>query len=434
MQREAEFKFRKEGIRNADIRTFHSLAYSYLPKHLRKLSKVSNLRLSLIKPFVEELKIEKRIPLTQTEIWQLTSYVYYHIKNNRLHKNRVRFKLEQAGYKLSDIEAWAEEIHKKIREKEIIDYDDMLHLLLEKLKGKSRIKKNKVVIVDEAQDINEIQLEIARELTSEGGKLLLVGDPHQNIYSWRGAYNQLLTIEDKLYLNYSYRFPGGSLIEELANVILKLKGEQIPIVGKGKQKGVGTKAYISRTNAELIEKAIELASENIPFEFIRPPEEVMNLPLDIYRRFVRRQPPLKEFWLMNFASLADLKDYAEKAEDIEVESALALLETYRNPEKILDLIEMYNTAGAPIKLATAHSSKGLEFDMVEMLDDFPNLHDWMLQKWSDWNQVMWEYRMGLQDAVEFIEELNLQYVAITRARQQLYLYPAWLEDYRVNNF
>jgi len=54
-----------------------------------------------------------------------------------------------------------------------------------------------VVVVDEAQDNSELQINIARLLAAKGA-LLLVGDVRQSIYSWRGAFPQLFIDADKV--------------------------------------------------------------------------------------------------------------------------------------------------------------------------------------------------------------------------------------------
>lgn len=82
-----------------------------------------------------------------------------------------------------------------------LDFDDLL------LKTKRLLSTNPTVLeyyrkrfshlhVDEYQDTNKIQYEIARMLTSDEGNICVVGDVDQNIYSWRGAdINNILQFE-----------------------------------------------------------------------------------------------------------------------------------------------------------------------------------------------------------------------------------------------
>ena len=73
------------------------------------------------------------------------------------------------------------------------------------------------------------------------------------------------------------------------------------------------------------------------------------------------------------------------------------------------LTAAWGTEGIPwFKYATAHSSKGLEFDRVEMCDDFH------------------EFRIDLNDVrIPGGDEFGCLYVAATRARHELKL-PDWL--------
>lgn len=82
-----------------------------------------------------------------------------------------------------------------------LDFDDLL------LKTKRLLSTNSTVLeyyrnrfshlhVDEYQDTNKIQYEIARLLTGDRGNICVVGDVDQNIYSWRGAdINNILQFE-----------------------------------------------------------------------------------------------------------------------------------------------------------------------------------------------------------------------------------------------
>lgn len=80
----------------------------------------------------------------------------------------------------------------------VIDYDELLHQLYGTLRDDSVVCKNvssrfSVILVDEFQDTNEIQYEIIRLLMSPITSLFVIGDPHQSIYSFRGANADIFT-------------------------------------------------------------------------------------------------------------------------------------------------------------------------------------------------------------------------------------------------
>jgi len=79
-----------------------------------------------------------------------------------------------------------------LREREALDFDDLLLKTLEvlRLDAAAREKWNRryrYVQVDEYQDTNRIQYEIVRHLAGPERNVTIVGDPDQSIYSWRGA-------------------------------------------------------------------------------------------------------------------------------------------------------------------------------------------------------------------------------------------------------
>ena len=82
-----------------------------------------------------------------------------------------------------------------------------------------------VVIVDEAQDNTQTQIEIARLIAGPTGRVILVGDARQTVHVWRGAYPELFLGADKdlkaktLPLNTNYRSTPG--IVELGNRVAK---------------------------------------------------------------------------------------------------------------------------------------------------------------------------------------------------------------------
>ncbi len=88
----------------------------------------------------------------------------------------------------------AEDIIKNIakfkREYLVMDYDDLQLYALKVIKeyGKNISENIQFILVDEFQDTDRIQIEILRELEKFGSNIMVVGDPNQSIYSFRGAH------------------------------------------------------------------------------------------------------------------------------------------------------------------------------------------------------------------------------------------------------
>jgi DNA helicase II / ATP-dependent DNA helicase PcrA len=74
----------------------------------------------------------------------------------------------------------------------LMDYDDLLVYLKELLDKHENVRNElsdryTYIMVDEYQDTNRMQADIARLLASKHGNLMVVGDDSQSIYSFRGA-------------------------------------------------------------------------------------------------------------------------------------------------------------------------------------------------------------------------------------------------------
>ncbi|MCE9530853.1 MAG: UvrD-helicase domain-containing protein [Planctomycetes bacterium] len=81
---------------------------------------------------------------------------------------------------------------KKLRESNAMDFDDLLYLPALALRTNEELRADldarfRYILIDEYQDTNQSQYEIARKLSVDYRNLCVVGDPDQSIYGWRGA-------------------------------------------------------------------------------------------------------------------------------------------------------------------------------------------------------------------------------------------------------
>jgi len=87
--------------------------------------------------------------------------------------------------------AW-EAYEKALREEAALDFDDLLLRTLKLLQNSKEVRELlqnrwQYLTIDEYQDTNSCQYEIARLLAAPRNNICVVGDIDQNIYSWRGA-------------------------------------------------------------------------------------------------------------------------------------------------------------------------------------------------------------------------------------------------------
>lgn len=283
------------------------------------------------------------------------------------------------------------------------------------------IGKYDYVYVDEYQDLNKAQLIMAKNaLNKDTGRLIIFGDKYQSLYSWRMAdssvidslRNEGLALELKLPI--SYRCP---------KEVIKLAKQYIPDISCLNSADTGTVNYIGSN--ELINKVMPgsfiLSRTNAPLiglclKFIKLGKKSNILGKDIGNNLAylvkkSKKTSVKDFlkWLdlWKEAQLFRLKEQNKSADIIldKYDCLLALSEDSNTCKEILNKITVLfddNDKKNVINCGTIHGAKGKETDNVFILN--------------------WTLRHSIIDGIEsnFNEENNIYYVAITRAKQNLY--------------
>jgi DNA helicase II / ATP-dependent DNA helicase PcrA len=99
---------------------------------------------------------------------------------------------------------------KRLRAASAMDFDDLLYLPAMALKTNEELRSEldaryRYVLIDEYQDTNSAQYEIAKRLCLKYDNLTVVGDPDQSIYKWRGS-------DIKNILDFERDFPSARVI------------------------------------------------------------------------------------------------------------------------------------------------------------------------------------------------------------------------------
>ena len=81
---------------------------------------------------------------------------------------------------------------KRLRDANAMDFDDLLFLPALALRTNADLRSElddrfRFILIDEYQDTNQAQYEIAHRLSVDHRNLCVVGDPDQSIYRWRGS-------------------------------------------------------------------------------------------------------------------------------------------------------------------------------------------------------------------------------------------------------
>ncbi len=355
----------------------------------------------------------------------------------------------------------------EIRRRGGLDFDDLVARALRLLEGNAAVlatwrDRCQHLLVDEAQDLDRAQLRLALLLAAPANRIFLVGDDDQSIYGWRladvrrllGLAAEALPGLTRVDLETNYRCPAPVLersvrliehnTERFAKVIRARAGAEGRLVLAGSAADDidrieavlrswppddgSTRAILARTNRELLPAAVAALRLGIAF---RAPDLV--LPVESPRvdgllehaatmPGSRGTPILVRLEAVRPGGIGASGSHDVGGDDTftEVEIADALIGWAAGFRDLGALASAVTGAraqlatlrhdDAALTLATAHGTKGLEFDHVAVVGldagRFPSAR-------------------SIADAIEperaLEEERRLAYVAWTRARRSLTL-------------
>lgn len=283
-----------------------------------------------------------------------------------------------------------------------------------------------VIMLDEAQDTNPVVHDIVFSQAQYDSQIILVGDPYQQIYSWRGAVDAMDKVEcETFYLTQSFRF-GGEVAGVANHILNAFFHEDRPLQGLGSVGQIATTApvgpytFLARTNAFLFAKASTLAGK--AKLFVPGRDSYGNLPIfntinDIFAMYQGGEwrKAVKQAELKHFQDYQELLEFCQTGmADPEWNVSVAMVEKYREgiPAQIqaIKASLVNRQQDADVTLITAHRAKGLEWDQVVLEDDYAELFNehGELRSFGDCRKTQ-----IAQD------EVNLLYVAATRAKRRL---------------
>ena len=287
------------------------------------------------------------------------------------------------------------------------------------------------ILFDEGQDASAAMLDV---FLHQPAIKIIVGDVHQQIYGWRYAVNSLQQVDFPLYaLSNSFRFDDE--IALMANKILQLKEHlhqkpAVKVVGAGiKNNLVSTKATLARTNLSLLMNAIaQKQHENISSVYFEGnitsytfADEGASL-YDILNLYNGKTDKIKDKLLSTMKSMSELDEYIDKTEDNSLRMIVEVVREFGNdlPRLISQLKESHTTSRqeADMTFSTVHRCKGMEYDEVTLLNDFitgEKLKKYIAEMGGD--------KITDADKNRLAEEINILYVAATRARNKLIIPP-----------
>ncbi|MEJ0104119.1 MAG: 3'-5' exonuclease [Bacteroidota bacterium] len=287
------------------------------------------------------------------------------------------------------------------------------------------------ILFDEGQDASAAMLNI---FLKQKAIKVIVGDIHQQIYGWRYAINSLQQVDFPVYnLSSSFRFDDE--IALIANKILAWK-KQLLLPGAVKINGIGeatgaaqTKATLGRTNLSLLINAIAQWQrgdiKKIYFEgnisSYTFADEGASL-YDILNLYNGKPDKIKDKLIGSMKTMKELEDYIEKTDDNSMKMIVEVVKEFGNrlPSLIAELKNNHTgkKEDADMIFSTVHRCKGMEYDEVTLLNDFIN--EAKLQKHIE---QQGKEKMNDNSRNRLAEEINILYVAATRAKSKLIIPP-----------
>jgi superfamily I DNA/RNA helicase len=137
---------------------------------------------------------------------------------------------------------------------------------------------------------------------------------------------------------------------------------------------------------------------------------------DVLNLYNGKHDRIRDQLVGSMKSMEDLEDYIEKTEDVQLGMMVELVKEYGNeiPSLIKELkskhVEDNDKETAEMVFSTVHRAKGMEYDAVQLVEDFIN--EPKLEKLKADAALSGEQING----IKWNEEINLLYVAITRTR------------------
>ena len=279
-----------------------------------------------------------------------------------------------------------------------------------------------LVLVDEAQDISDVMIGIIENLNC---RRIYVGDSFQQIYTFRFATNALNKIDLPSFdLTKSFRFGDNyaktlesnlnSLYEITKTRLLKISGvETNTKIGREFINFSKPFCVIARSTFGLIQQLVYFIHDKKKIYFEGGYNSYSFMNQTVYSIFYLKQKKNDKITIdeiKDFETIAELEQFAKDTKNQDYLNIIKFINTYGDNifeinKKIKEFL-VTDKKDADIIFTTTHKSKGLEYEQVIMADDFISKKELVNTK----------NKLSFQRANE---ELNIYYVAATRAKKTI---------------
>jgi len=426
--RKAREEARGKFPRNVEVRTVHSLAYS------KNVGQVGNFTIA---DMLQAFKGRQNAQHLATVSHDLVEF-FMNSPFPKVEEAVDLFQAEHLGHLSDEMKASVQDHRDRIvgagreilgqwyRKEKPCPHDFYLKLFHREGSFYRSLNGFDMVLVDEGQDLSPIMLDALSRCQK---RIVIVGDTHQQIYSFRYAIDAMkrFSFDHERDLTMSFRF--GKKIADLASVFIReAKGEKgfrikgnpekssrVAFYSNPPRPKTGKRcAILSRTNLALFEHALGLRATGIPFSLQGNIAGILGRILDVYWLWQEDHERIRDPLIRSFEDLEALDAYATDLDDFQLSNMIEVVREYARilPDAVFDIMKISkstaeNQNGPGIILSTVHGSKGQEYDSVYIDPDITA----SLSK----PEALLTHAFG--------DEANIAYVAFTRASQDLYLPP-----------
>lgn len=413
-------EMRKKVPNGIEVKTMHAFGLEQIKKAYRGAVLDTNKMRKVIKDISHILELNKKedLPKYIEVLTSLVNLFRFNMCDDIISAKNIAMKHMLPATDALIFDAFTVIKHMNFR-RDIIDFTDMVYIpALEDIK----INEYSLILVDECQDLSLCQIQLLMKMKGEEGRIIAVGDRNQSIYGFSGAddesFKKMCQIPNTklLPLSISYR---------CSKQVIKCAQKIVPHIESFEHAPEGEVNHsapinnikegdfvLCRTNSPIISLALQLLSQG---------KKVQIKGVDIGQRIVKRLEGTRASNLQSAIKIMRMQ-YEEALEAEEEESNVNLIymediisacetiiegcntiDDVKNKIKLL----FYEDPNSGIILMTAHKSKGLEAENVHII--MPDLMP-LKTAFLDW---------------EKIQEQNLHYVAITRAKHTLNYIRDW---------
>jgi hypothetical protein len=266
----------------------------------------------------------------------------------------------------------------------------------------------RILIVDEFQDLDEAQFNFVKQFKEiqPSLRVIAIGDLAQNIYRFRGTSNEFLRtyihniIDDLRTFKLTTNFRSSKKILKFVNILFKdeiknkqilpmrpfsaaVDGQNIKYYEYAKCPGKGMGEYEELVATTLLPILTDAKKNGKSVCLIFPIMKCSSFQIitGLLRKFSRESKYAFDFHQIT-----------------KEDETCSTVEFNYNPKD----------CSAPVQASTIHGSKGLEWDIVALID---------------FSDKLYEIKGEEEDSEAFIaEKTNLAYVAITRAAEELHIF------------